>query len=238
MFRVEKNDGNKDGDQMRLKEQNTDSQISLDELKEAYVEEYKVVVAERIREYIANGGEINENFLEKIKGGAKGFMKGYGKLIKNYGDFVADLYGYSSEEEIPDKMDAPEPEEMQAAVQDGDVEEIRQMMADIQKQIDAMKAQAGKKGDEAEEKLGNIEDFADKIEAAAGGGAAPGGEAGAKPAVDEPKISAALLDILDVSMEKWEKISAATKDKELKAAMDKVETKALAEKLRRLRRRK
>lgn len=221
---------------MRLKQTTiTEEQISLEQLQQAYTEEYRQVVAERIRDYIANGGEINENFLEKIKGGAKGFMKGYGKLVKNYGDFVADLYGYSSEEEIPDKMDAPEPEEMQAAIEGGDVEEIRQMMADIQKQIDAMKSQAGKKGDEAEDKLDAIEDYADKIEAAAGGGE---GEAGAKPAVDEPKISAALLDILDVSMEKWEKISAATKDKELKAAMDKVEAKALAEKLKRLRRRK
>lgn len=234
MYRGEKSDGEKDGDQMRLKQQN---QISLEELQDAYVEEYRAVVAERIRQYIANGGQINESFLDKIKGGAKGFMKGYGKLIKNYGDFVADLYGYSGEEEIPDKIDAPEPEEMQAAVQDGDVAEIRQMMADIQKQIDAMKSKAGSKGDEAEKKLDAIEDYADKIEAAAGGG--EGGEqAQAKPAVDEPKISAALLDILDVSMEKWEKISAATRDKELKAAMDKVEAKALAEKLKRLRRKK
>jgi len=218
---------------MKLKEKQRSNQISLEELQAAYVEEYRSEVADRIRNYIAEGGEINEGFLDKIKGGAKGFMKGYGKLIKNYGDFVADLYGYSSEEEIPQKMDAPAPEEMKAAVQGGDVEEIQQMMADIQKQIDAMKAQAGKKGDQAEERLGAIEDFADKIEGAA---ESEGSPEGAKPKVEEPKISAALLDILDVSMEKWEKISATTKDKELKAAMDKVEAKALAEKLRRLRR--
>jgi len=54
-----------------------------------------------------------------------------------------------------------------------------------------------------------------------------------KPA--EPEISAALLDILDVSIDKWEQISAATKDTELKKAMDKVEQIALAEsKLRKI----
>ena len=102
MLTAEKNVGTKDGDQkMKLKENKI--KFTQKRLQEVYAEEYQEVVAERLRKYFKDGGTIDEGFLDKIKGGAKGFMQGYGKLIKNYGDFVADLYGYSGEEEIPDE---------------------------------------------------------------------------------------------------------------------------------------
>ena len=47
----------------------------------------------------------------------------------------------------------------------------------------------------------------------------------------EPKVSAALLDIVDAVYQKWENIRSATKNKNLQKAMDYVEQVALAERI-------
>lgn len=49
----------------------------------------------------------------------------------------------------------------------------------------------------------------------------------------EPKVSAALLDLIDKAGDRWDKIRSATKDKSLQKAMDYVEEFAVAERLRR-----
>jgi hypothetical protein len=58
------------------------------------------------------------------------------------------------------------------------------------------------------------------------------GESGEQES-QEPKVSAALLDLIDKAGDRWDKIRSATKDKSLQKAMDYVEEFAVAERLRR-----
>lgn len=198
--------------------------ITLEQLKEAYVEEYRAVVAERIHKYFQQGGEINEGFLDKVKGGAKGFLKGYGKLLKGYGDFAASLYGYSPDDEkaqaeLPPEVQPPDEDEMLQALRDQDAAEVDDLMVRIQQQIDAMRAKAAGTGKEGN--LDSLEDYADKMETAVGGDESVG---------QKTPDSDAVLDMIDKVQDEWDSVEKKTQDKKLKKAMDYIEKVAVAEK--------
>ena len=194
--------------------------ITLEQLKKAYAEEYREVVAERIHDYIDQGGRMDEDFLQKVQGGAKGFMKGYGKLIQNYGNFVAGLYGVDGAEELPPEVQPPPEDDMEQAMRDQDAAAADELITKIQQQIDAMKAKAAETGQQ--DKVAGIENYADKLETAVdseqGGG-------------ETTPDSAALLDMIDKVQGEWDAVEKKTQDKKLKQAMDYIEKVAVAEKL-------
>ena len=209
---------------MRIKSEEI---FTLEQVQEAYVEEYRAVVSDRIREYFQQGGEINESFLDKVKGGAKGFLRGYGKLIKGYGDFVASMYGYNPDDEkaqakLPPDVQPPSEEDMMQALKDGNAAETAAMLDQLQQQIDAMKQKASEQG--AEDQLGGLEQYADKLDSVVDSDPSGGQQ--------KTPDSEAVLDMIDKVQDEWDSVEKKTKDPKLKKAMDYLEKIAVAERLK------
>jgi len=189
------------------------------------------------------------NFLEEVEDDLKTEIVKGGKFVEPKAKFRPDGGG-----KIPDDQDWDADKQdtvpLQMATPQGDVDKQLSKGTDaIEKQyqsnleklkqmqkafMDDLEDEDPGNDEEAEKKLAAIkkkakEITADKEEKLKQ--TAPG-ESGEQES-QEPKVSAALLDLIDKAGDRWDKIRSATKDKSLQKAMDYVEEFAVAERLRR-----
>ena len=183
-----------------------------------------------LQEEVDAGRMSQEELDEKSTLGHLGSaIKGYGKQIsKLFHNFAKTLDIMMNQGLIPDEVadkvedklgdvkdDLKQPGEQADAV--GDMEDLMRYTAQA-----AEKAGSDKAADKVDDLADKAEKVEDEIEDATGGDS--GGE-------QDEKIKAAVLDIIDATNEKWDKIAKATKDPNLKKAMDYMEKVALAEML-------
>lgn len=194
------------------------------QIKKIFQEELVLTIKEDL-----DAGRLNEDFLKHLKSAGKGMFDYYKILMTNYAKTLDDMV---NQELIPSALgdqisdaadDLAQPEAFQGAdpAQQadavGDLEDLMQTTADAAEDAGA---------DGAADKVQDMADAAGAVEQAAekeGAGAAEGG--------GEPKVQAAVLDLIDATNEKWDQIMAATGDDNLKKSMEYMEKVALSEKL-------
>jgi len=210
---------------MKLKEIN----ISKEEVKKIFDEELLLFLHEE-----HEAGRLDENFLKHLKNAGKGMFDYYKMMMTNYAKMLddmvnKDLIPSAMGQKIEDKLDdLDKPEEFKGEDPATQADAVSDLGDIMQATADAADA-AG--SEEAADKMDDMADAADAVERAAEKEASGASDSDPGETADEPKVKAAVLDLIDATSEKWDNIMAATKDGNLKKAMDYMEKVALAEKL-------